>query len=118
MTKEQIAHLRLGISPIDDRTALIIESGLEWVLANTTLVFDMHREEDLEALPACVKLFLSKFFDIQMLGTGVSSESIEGLSQSFDSSDKSDLLWQFAQELLAPYLKSSVRFISAKRRWK
>ena len=118
MQKEQIEKLKLGIAPISDREILIIESGLEWVLNNTTLKFDMNKDEDLEALPSCVRLFLVKFFDVQMLNTGVASESIEGLSHSFDTSDKNAMIWQFAEELLSAYLKSGVSFVAATSRWK
>lgn len=117
MTKEQIANLKLGIAPIDERTVLIVESGLDWVKQNTTLDFDKNNDEDLEALPSCVRLFLTKFFDVQMLGVGVSSESIEGLSQSFSSNDTNALLWQYAQELLSLYLKSRIGFYAAQKRW-
>lgn len=117
MTKQQIELLHLGITPIDDRTIIIVESGLEWVKANTTLEFDMNKDEDLTALPSVVKLFLVKFFDVQMLSVGVTSESIEGLSQSFDTSDKSAMIWQFANELLTPYLKCGINFIPAQKRW-
>ena len=117
MTDKQIELLRLGIAPIDDRVILIIESGLEWVKANTTLDFDINNDEDIKALPSSVRLFLTKFFDVQMISAGVASESIEGLSQSFDTSDKSALIWQFAYELLRPYLKNGVCFISAQRRF-
>lgn len=117
MTSQQVESLNLGIAPIDTRTTLIVESGLDWVLHNTTLKFDKENEDELKALPACVRLFLVKFFDVQMLGTGISSESIEGLSQSFDTSDKSAMLWQFAEELLGEYLISRVRFVSATSRW-
>lgn len=118
MTQQQIELLHLGIAPIDDRVTLIVESGLEWVRNNTTLEFDMNKDDDLIALPSAVKLFLVKFLDVQMLSVGVTSESIEGLSQSFDTGDKSTLIWQFAQELLSPYLKSRVRFITAQRKWR
>lgn len=118
MTVQQIELLKLGISPIDDRVVLIVESGLEWVKQNTTLEFDMENDEDLRALPSSVRLFLTKFFDIQQVSAGVTSESIEGLSLSFDTSDKSALIWQFAEELLTPYLKSRVRFVTAEKRWK
>lgn len=118
MTAEQIELLHLGISPIDDRVILIVESGLEWVKRNTTLEFDVNNDEELQSLPSCVRLFLVKFFDIQMLSAGVTSESIEGLSQSFDTSDKSGMIWQFAEELLYPYLKSRIRFVAAEPRWK
>lgn len=117
MTAQQIELLHLGISPIDDRVILTVEAGLEWVKANTTLEFDMNNDKDLTALPSAVKLFLVKFFDINMLSTGVSSESIEGLSQSYDTGDKSAMIWQFATELLSPYLKSQINFIPAQRRW-
>ncbi len=118
MTVRQIELLKLGISPIDDRVVLIVESGLEWVKQNTTLEFDMENDEDLKALPSSVRLFLTKFFDIQQVSVGVTSESIEGLSLSFDTSDKSALIWQFAEELLTPYLKSRIRFVTAEKRWK
>ena len=117
MTTAQIELLHLGIKPIDERATLIIESGLDWVQNNTTLVFDKEKDEDLKALPSCVRLFLVKFFDVQMLSVGITSESIEGLSQSFDTSDKANMIWQFAEELLSPYLKSRVRFVSATKRW-
>lgn len=118
MTKQQIELLRLGIAPIDDRVTLIIESGLEWVKENTTLEFDIEKDEELKALPSSVRLFLVKFFDVQMISAGVTSESIEGLSQSFDTSDKSAMIWQFAEELLSPYLKNRIRFVAAKRKWR
>jgi hypothetical protein len=118
MTEQQVKNLNLGIAPIDQRVILIIESGLEWVLHNTILKFDINNDEDIKALPSSVRLFLVKFFDVQMLGTGVSSESIEGLSQSFDTSDKNAMIWQFAEELLGAYLKSPIRFVAAKRQWR
>lgn len=119
MTQQQIELLHLGIAPIDDRVTLIVESGLEWVKRNTTLEFDIDNDEDLKALPSSVRLFLVKFVDIQMLSTGVSSESIEGLSQSFDTTDKNELLWKFAEELIGvENLKSRIRFVTAQRKWR
>lgn len=117
LTAERIELLHLGISPIDDRVCLIVESGLEWVKNNTTLEFDTNKDDDLIALPSVVRLFLVKFFDVNMISAGVASESIEGLSQSFDTSDKSAMIWQFAEELLTPYLKSRIRFVTAQRKW-
>lgn len=117
MTAQQIELLRLGIAPIDERVTLIIESGLEWVKENTTLEFDMNNDEDLRALPSCVRLFLIKFFDVNTLSAGVSSESIEGLSQSFSQTSDDKLTWDIAYNLLGGYLKSRVRFVAAQRRW-
>lgn len=117
MTKQQIELLRLGITPIDDRVILTIESGLEWLLDNTTLEFDMNSDEDLKALPSKVRLFLVAFNDIQNMGF-VASESIEGLSQSFRTESSDTLVWQKAEELISPLLKSRVRFVTAKRKWR
>lgn len=118
MTAEQIELLNLGIAPIDSRVILVVASGLEWLKTNTTLSFDMEDGESLQALPNCAKLFLIKFFDVQMMSTGVSSESIEGLSQSYDTTDKSKLIWQFAEELLSEYLKSSFQAVPYLGKWR
>lgn len=117
MTPEWIESLHLGISPIDDKVVLLVESALEWVLNHTTLDFDLENKEDLQALPATVRLFVLKFYDVNSLHDGIASESIEGLSQSFRGDDKNALIWQLANELLAPYLRSSVGFVAASRRW-
>lgn len=117
MKKEQVEKLKLGITPIDDRTVILVESGLNWVLHNTTLEFDVNSDTDLEALHPNVKLFLIHYFDIMSMPAGVSSESISGLSQSFDTTTKTNLIWQFAYELLDEWLKSQMSFYQAKKRW-
>ena len=117
MTKEQVENLKLGIAPVDDRVIIIVESCLNWVLDNTTLDFDMNDEVDLKALHPNVKLFLIHYFDIMSMRPGISSESISGLSQSFDTTDKSTLIWRYAEELLGQWLKSQMTFYQAKRRW-
>ena len=117
MTTNQVELLGLGIAPIDNRVVLIVESGLEWIKENTTLEFDINNDEDLKALPATVRLFLTKFFDVNTMTAGVSSESINGLSQSFSTESKNNLIWQFAEELLGSYLKCQIRFVQAQRRW-
>lgn len=113
MTKTQIENLNLGIAPIDARAEIVINSGIDWLSENTTI-----DTADINNIPNCAKLFLIKFFDLQMLSVGVTSESIEGLSQSFDTSDKSALLWQIAEELLGNYLKGRVRFVPSTNRWR
>ena len=117
VTKEEEPETKGGAKN-GRRTVLIIESGLEWIQNNTTLEFDITNIEEIKALPSSVKLFLIKFLDVNDISAGVASESIESLSQSFDTSDKSAMIWQFAEELLYPYLKSRVRFITAEKRWK
>lgn len=116
MTTEQLENLELDI-PINARTKLIIESAFEWLKENTTFDLNIETGEGIEKLPACAKLFVIKFYDVQMLAVGVASESIEGLSQSFDTTDKSALIWQIAENLLQPYLKSRVRFVAAQKKW-
>lgn len=107
----------MGIAPINERTILLVESAFNWINDNTTLKIDVEND-DLTKLPSSVKLFIVKYFDLMMLSPGVHSESIEGLSQSYDTTNKSDLLWQYANELLNNYLKSQMTFVTAKRRWK
>ena len=117
MTTEQIELLQLGIAPIDNRVILTVGSGLEWLQRNTTLEFDMNNDEDLKALPYCARLFLISYFDITTVPTGVASESIGGLSQSFNSTSKKTLIWEAAEQHLQGYLKSGIKFIPAKHKW-
>lgn len=117
MTKEQAALLNLGFE-IKDTDLLMIESALQWVLNNTTLRFDVNKDDDLKALPASVRLFVVKFKEAMATDVSVSSESIEGLSQSFNTSDKNSLLWDLASSLLGDCLVSPVSFVSAVSRWK
>ena len=117
ITNEQVESLKLGIAPIDDRVCLIVESAFDWIKENTTLEIDLENEEALKALPACVRLFIMRFFDVMVMTAGVQSESIEGLSQSFSSADKGVLIWQYAEELLGKWLISRVHFVAAQKRW-
>lgn len=117
MTKDQVQSLNLGIAPITDRVVLFTEAALEWVLENTTLQFDYNKEDDLAALPAPVKIFVVKYNEIMGNDSTVASESIEGLSQSFKSTDISTLLWDCAEQLLGKWLKGTVKFVAAQRRW-
>lgn len=117
ITSEQVESLKLGIAPINDRACLLVESALDWIIGNTTLEIDKTDNEKLAALPASVRLFIIRFIDVMTMTAGVQSESIEGLSQSFSSSDKGALIWQYAEELLDEWLVSRVRFVAAQRRW-
>ena len=113
MTQEALTKLNLGLT-LDTKTEIILNAGVEWLAENTTI-----DTANTDKFPSCAKLFLIKFCEIQNIQTGVASESIEGLSLSFDSSsNKNDLLWQIAEELLGSYLKGRVRFVPATRRWR
>lgn len=112
LTREEIEKLNLGTPPLDIKTEIVINAGVEWLLNNTTLTLaDISQNSG-------AKLFLLKFMDIQNMQTGVSSESIEGLSQSFNTGNNSELLWDIADSLLGGYVRGSVRFVSAEKKWK
>lgn len=112
MTKQELTSLNLGLT-LDATMEIILNAGVEWIAANTTI-----NTAKIEDFPSGAKLFLLKFHDLQKLQTGVASESIEGLSLSFDTSDKNALLWQYAEELLGQYLKGRVRFVQSTPRWR
>ena len=117
MSIEELVSAGIPLNGANAITALEAESALDWMLENTTLVFDKGNVETISALPACAKLFVVKYVEAIGLKQGVSSQSIEGLSMSFTSTDKSTMLWQLANSLLGAYLKSQVRVIPARRRW-
>lgn len=101
-----------------DALALLqAEAALDWMLEHTTLEFSKDDAESIKALPACARLFVVKFSEALSLREGVASQSIEGLSMSFNSTDKATVLWKLAHSLLGGYLKSQVRVFPAKRRW-
>lgn len=111
LTAEQIAALNLGVDT-DAKTVITINAALEWIQDHTTI-----DTSDIDKLPACAKLFMIKFAEIGNMQSGVSSESIEGLSHSY-SDNKSGLIWDAAYEFLGAYVKSPVRFVAAENRWK
>lgn len=116
MTDEQVKSLKLGLNSVDERTVLMVESAIEWINANTHLDIPLDSDQEVN-LPASVKLFINKYIEVMDRSVGVSSESVGGLSQSFDSSTKTNLLLQYAEELLGGYLKSQMSFVSAKPKW-
>lgn len=117
MTGEEIRNAGIPLEGDDPEDILTVESGLEWLAANTILEIDMENMESIKALPSRAKLFLLRFLEVSSQGTGITSESIGGLSQSFDTSNQANKLNQLAQELIWDLLKSQVKFIPGKRRW-
>lgn len=104
--------------PIDDTPTAILdaECALYWIKHNTTLTID---KENLSELPAGAKMFILKFNEIMNTNTTVSSESLGGMSQSFRTTSKSELIDDLASHLLGDYYSgSSVSFIPAKRGWR
>lgn len=117
MTAEEFIAAGIPIAANDALTALEAEAALDWMSEHTTLEFDKADGGSVKALPAAAKLFVVKYSEAIRLKQGVSSQSIEGLSMSFTTGDKTTLLWQLANSLLGSYIKSQVRVIPARRRW-
>ena len=118
ITAEQLTKAGIPVAEGDAVAALHAEAALDWILANTTIQFDKADAAAIKALPACAKLFVVKYGEIMERKAGVTSESIEGLSQSFDASENTvSSIWAQANALLSGYMKSQVRVTPARRRW-
>lgn len=117
MRAEELVAAGIPLASNDAASVLRAEAALDWMLEHTTLEFDKADMESINALPACAKLFVEQYSDVIKRRVGVASQSIEGLSQSFSTTDKGTELWQIATSLLGPYLKSQVRVTPARRRW-
>ena len=116
MTVETLTQLQIPIMPADDVACMYAECALGWINNNTSLKYDLNNLP--ESLPSNVRLFILKYNEAMSISAGVSSESIEGLSQSFSTGDKAALLWDIAASLLDKWLVSPVRFVAATNRWK
>lgn len=117
MTAEELIAAGIPLSGSDALTVLKAEAALDWMREFTTLEFDKGNAATISALPSCAKLFIVKYGELLGVKQGVASESIEGLSQSFHEGNQSALIWQLANTLLGPYIKSQVRVFPARRRW-
>ena len=97
---------------------IVRKAALEWLAEYTTLDVKPEEEGAYESLPARAQLFVEKYTELLTRKTGVASQSIEGLSQTFASADNSTaLIWQLANTLLFKDLKSQVNVFPAVRRW-
>ncbi len=114
ITPDMVKELRIGIEPITDKTCILVESALLWVLKNTKVTFKI---DDLEKVPAKVRLFVTKYVDIMSLRPGISSESIGSLSQSFNA-NVSGLIYDIANDIFGDSMKTAVSFVSAGDRWR
>lgn len=104
-----------GIPIEDTPTALLYaEAALSWIEHNTTLKVD---RENLAALPAGAKLFILKYGEVMTTDVTVTSESLGGMSKSFSTETRQNLLYDLAWELLGEYMLSQVKFIAAQDRW-
>lgn len=117
MTAAELKEAGVPIEAEDALTVLKAESAIEYISNNTTLTADITDADTIKALPAQAKLFIVKYCALMNAETGVSSESLGGMSQSFDTSNRDGLLLDLASSLLGPYMKSQMRFTQASRRW-
>lgn len=104
-----------GINVSDE---LIANAALEYLAKNTTLPVDLNDVETVKALPYSAKLFICRYEEVVSASSVVASESIEGLSQSFKTGDKSGILSDLLETLLSDYLTGKVRFVAATRKWR
>lgn len=113
ITAEVIANAGISIDS-DDLTALnIVDAALDYIAENSTIKVD---KSDLSSLPAAAKIFIVKFSEI-INRTGISSESMSGMSQSFESGSTDSLLLDLFNTLLGKYAKSQMHIVQCTRRW-
>lgn len=117
MTTGKADYMGLPIDTSNPMTLLHVDSCLEWLLKNTKLKFDADDLDELRALPASVKLFICRYNELYSRQLGITSESIGGMSQGFDTTDVHTQLWQLASELLRDYIGSTLKVTPAKRKW-
>jgi len=112
LTNEQAQRLKL--KPLNDETILLAENALAWINSNTKI------SVNLDDVQANVRLFVSKYIDVMDMSVGVTSESIGGLSQSFSTAKKTDMLIELANAIFGEenVTIGKVTFTPAKRRWR
>lgn len=114
VTKEQLDAGGIILESYDDKSLLYADAALDWLEDNTSLTID---RDNLAALPSGAKLFINQFPDLASRTDNVTSESIDGLSRSYSSSTKNDLILDLARGLLGKYLTGQVSFKPAGKRW-
>lgn len=112
ITREQFKEYGVNV-----RDEILANAALEWISTNTTLTVDLNDATTLGNLPYTAIAFIAKFEKVMSASSTVQSQSIDGLSQTFKTGDKSDMIWDLANTLLSGYLKGQIRFVTAKRRW-
>ena len=114
VTKEQLDAGGIILERYDEKALLYADAALDWLEDNTSLKID---RDNLVALPSGAKLFINQFPDLASQTDNVTSESIDGLSRSYSSSTKNDLILDLARGLLGKHLTGQVSFKPAEKRW-
>lgn len=105
----------LGINNTAENT-IYVNSAVEWLNSNTTLSLDITANKNWQY---SVKLFILKFVELMNKSSGVASESIGNLSQSFVT-DKElvSQIYELATGLLGrDVIKSTVTVFSGEDNW-
>ena len=113
LTNEQAA--RLNLNPTNDAAIALAENALAWIHSNTKITVDLNNVQ------ANIRLFVAKYIEVMgALPVGVASESAGGLSQSFTTQSKTDLLIDLANAIFGEdnVTIGKVKFVPAKRRWR
>lgn len=112
MTK-LLASIGLAETP---ENALYARSAIEWINEHTTLKI---AADDPEKLSAGVRVFVLKYSQLMTSHTGVASESISGLSQSFVTGQSLEMrIYELAIALLGVNcLKSTVTVRAGEDIW-
>ena len=113
ITLEQFKECGLSVS-----NELIGNAALEFIANNTTLTVNLDDVKTVKVLPFSAKLFITKYEEVVSTSSVVASESIEGLSLSFRTGDKTDMLNDLLNTYLSEYIKGRVRFVAATKRWR
>lgn len=119
MTLEELKALELPIDA-DKTAALYVGAAVDWLIEHTKLEIDKNNlTESIKALPDGAKLFLCQYGEIMGQSGIVASESVAGMSQSFNTTtSKQALLWQLAIDLIGvKYLKSQIRSVPNTSKW-
>ena len=88
------------------------ESAIVWIKDNTTY------NTEKQPYPSNVELFIQKYTELMRIRPGIASESISGLSHSYNTSEIESTLKQYAKQLIGEqYMKSDVKVIPALDRW-
>lgn len=105
----------LGMSDTPEN-ALYARSAIEWVKQHTILKIDT---DNPSSLPAAVQLFIIKYSQLMTISSGVASESISGMSQSFVTGQSLEAkIYELATALLGlDCLKSTVVVFSSESKW-
>ena len=117
MTLEELKALNLPIKATET-TCLYVDAAIDWVNENTTLEIDKNNlQSNVEKLPAGAKLFICRYYEVMSSDNAVASESIGGMSQTFNSNSKTSLLYELARELIGKYLKGQVQSVPNVSKW-